>query len=317
MTRIRARAGFTLIELLVVIAILATLIGLLLPAVQKAREAASRMSCTNNLKQLALGLHDYHTAYGCFPAQSGSLFSTPTVQAWVGPWSGPQYGTFVVPLLPFVEQDNLAKARADANSSTSLIGPSAWHATEIKTLLCPSSPLDPVYQAGTRYYGLTSYGANCGTQLTPSFPTPFVKDGMFNYNTSVRLTDVKDGTSSTILLGEKDGSDPRWATFSPGLNIQNYFTWSGGAGGSCWLYSLTQINYRLPASLDTSVPPEFSPAWLDLFNKRPVAYGSKHPGGCNLAFTDGSVRFVSENLDLITLQALSTRAGGEVIAADY
>ena len=170
------------------------------------------------------------------------------------------------------------------------------------------------------FYGLTSYGANAGTQLRPNYPTPIVKDGMFNFNTSVRLTDVTDGTSNTILFGEHDSGEPLWSAFYPpsqgGPDFLNFSIWSSGFNG-CWRIALVQINYHLPASVATSPPPLFSPIWQDMYNKRNYTYGSRHFGGCNMVFADGSVHFVSQNLDLITLQSLSTKAGGEVIAVDF
>jgi prepilin-type N-terminal cleavage/methylation domain-containing protein/prepilin-type processing-associated H-X9-DG protein len=325
-----ARKAFTLIELLVVIAIIAVLIGILLPAVQKVREAAARAQCQNNLKQIALAAHNFHSAYEYFPAGEVLTIGDPVFDAWIGPWSGERYPSQMIPLLPYLEQNNLANLEKAYYGS--ILGPDAWSAQPIKVFVCPSDALpNPAVfvfqQPGGNYYpqgifyGLTSYGANAGTQLRPNGPpTPIVKDGMFNFNTSVRLTDVTDGTANTLLFGEHDSGEPLWSAFYPpnqgGPDFLNFSIWSSGFNG-CWRIALTQINYRLPASVQTSPPPVFSPAWNDMYNKRTYTYGSRHPGGCNMAFVDGSVHFVSQDLDLITLQSLSTKAGGEVIAVDF
>jgi prepilin-type N-terminal cleavage/methylation domain-containing protein/prepilin-type processing-associated H-X9-DG protein len=349
MVRSRSRCAFTLIELLVVIAIIGVLIGLLLPAIQKVREAANRMSCTNNLKQIALAAHDYHTTTGHFPAGDVVLYPPDPMfapyQAWFGSWSsGETYTSWTFPLMPYLEQDNLYRAwqvasrRPVGQGSPYDGGPDALSAKVIKPLVCPSDTLPDrfefyapgqysVYPLGL-WIGVASYGANWGTQPPPNYPTPFVKDGMFHYNLLVRIADVTDGTSSTIFFGERRFDEPLWRSFWPDGNPSSpntvypatqlqYWRWDQGIEGDMSNVALAQINYRFPSSFQTNPPKQNSPAWVDALNKRLTAYGSRHPGGCNLAFTDGSVHFVSDSMDLITLKALSTRGGGEVIAADY
>src|SRR5262249_31148938 len=155
-------------------------------------------------------------------------------------------------------------------------------------------PADGVYQfyaPGERasypqglYSGLTSYGANWGTQQFPSDSTPLVKDGAFHYNTRTRLTDFADGTSQTILLGERSHHEPRWRLLSPtsprSQNFANWGAWTGGLSNPS-RQPLEQLNWKLPASLDAGAPANGTPAWNDLYYKRVGVYGSEHAGGAN------------------------------------
>ena len=314
------RSGFTLIELLVVIAIIAILIGLLLPAVQKVREAAARMSSQNNLKQLALACHSFHDVNNGLPfASFTAIPSNPAVN----------YSTWIIPILPYVEQDNVFRAWY-ANPTTAALynGPNAPAAAVIKTLLAPSDALGTTPHEQTapganasfpngRYVGLTSYGCNGGTAA----PLAFVTDGVFHYNSrssSTRLTDITDGTPSTILLGERHGFDPNWAalTRTSSNTMRAYSAWAGGPFFA-WRTALSGINYRLPDSVATSPPPAFSPAFFDLYYRRLFAYGSSSQNGASLAFADGSVKFLATSTNLLVLRELSTRASGNVVAGDY
>jgi prepilin-type N-terminal cleavage/methylation domain-containing protein/prepilin-type processing-associated H-X9-DG protein len=318
MTRPPRRPAFTLIELLVVIAIIAALIGLLLPAVQKVREAAARMKCQSHLKQIALAAHNHHSNYGYFPA--GAAYKNaalPAQQAWYGPWDGSPYLSVYVPLLPFLEQDALHQ-KYQANIDDPDVAAAA-----LKVWVCPSDYMpDPaVYLAGAYTYGLTSYGANWGTTRPPTFPTPLVKDGVFEFNTKTTVTDVTDGSSQTILFGEGSHYEPLFGfLYAAAKTNQYYYSYVGGywcTNTSTARMAVDRINYTLPASIATNPPAVGSAAWRDAATKRQACYGSMHPGGCNMAFTDGSVRFVSETITLITLQALSTKAGGEVVSGDF
>jgi prepilin-type N-terminal cleavage/methylation domain-containing protein/prepilin-type processing-associated H-X9-DG protein len=301
LTRCRA---FALIELLVVIAIIAIMIGLLLPAVQKVREASNRAKCQSNLKQLALAAHAYHDANGSFPA--GYAYSS-RIRA----------STWAVLLSPYLEQAALAE-RWQPGVDVQSGGRSALQALVMPVIVCPSDALpDPaqfeVTPPGTAgsadgvYLGLTSYGPNAGT--LPYSAT--VTDGVFHNNTKVRLAEITDGTSGTLLFGEHSHFEPLW----PPMNAYNsdfaYFAqWSSQI---TWLGAMSEINYRLPASVATAAPAFGSPMWLTYYYSRVFAYGSNHPGGANTALADGSVRFIAESLPISTLKALSTRAGGEVI----
>ena len=314
------RAGFTLIELLVVIAIIAVLIGLLLPAVQKVREAAARAQSQNNLKQLALACHSFHDANQGLPF--ASFTATPSNPAQ-------NYSTWIVPILPHIEQGNVHRAwYANPTAAAQYNGPTAPAAAVIKTLLAPSDALgttpyeqvapgvNPAYPNG-RYVGLTSYGCNGGTAA----PLAFVTDGVFHYNSqssSTRLTDITDGTSTTILLGERYGFDRNWSalTRTATNDMRAYSAWAGGPFFA-WRTALTEINYRLPDSVATAPPASGSAAYFDLYYRRLFAYGSSSPSGASLALADGSVKFLATGTNLLVLRELSTRASGNVVPGDY
>jgi prepilin-type N-terminal cleavage/methylation domain-containing protein/prepilin-type processing-associated H-X9-DG protein len=324
----RRPGAFTLIELLVVIAIIAVLIGLLLPAVQKVRETANRISCSNNLKQLALAAQHHHDARGRFPN------GLHTVETSSGGYAN---GTcWEVELLPYVEQDNL-KDRWDYTDFRTNVagGRNATTAQVLPVLLCPSdslpdpvyfvdvSPQYPQYAYASGFYGLSSYGGNAG-RLSDSGDQAS-RDGIFFQDSRIRLADVTDGTSSTFFFGERSRVDPEFdrlaITYSPAFYpLAKEGKWAAvyaTSGGSIWerlLSTPVPINYRVPAG---TTPDEFGGP-TGARNNRLRAFGSGHPGGASFAFADGSVRFVSDRIPLETLQALSTRAGGEVISAnDY
>jgi len=308
LTAVRRR-GFTLVELLVVIAIIAVLIGLLLPAVQKVREAANRAQCLNNLKQIALAAHNYHDAYQKFPT------------GWHQPdlvGTRPTGGTNLwVQLLPYFEQDNLYRRWDNYDNRNNVAGgTNAVQAQVIKLLLCPSDPLQPVVyfnapiaQSWTwGYYGISSYGGNGGTRSFTYSGSGITQDGIFFRDSGVCLLDVKDGTSCTFLFGERYHRDPQFdLQQTQGGPISQVGRWGCIAG----LGTLAMVELSTPVPINYQVPPGGD---LSTREDRTCAFGSGHPGGANFAFADGSVRFVSDSIPLLTLQALSTRAGDEVVS---
>jgi prepilin-type N-terminal cleavage/methylation domain-containing protein/prepilin-type processing-associated H-X9-DG protein len=320
-SRSTKRCGFTLVELLVVIAIIAVLIGLLLPAVQKVRAAAARAHCLNNLHQIGIGAANYEGTNGRFPV--GARLPVPVGDRLTG-------GTNLwVELLPYIEQDNLYRRWDRDDNRNNVGGTDAPSAQVIKLLLCPADPLPqlvvpcppPVFapQWSWGSYGMSSYGGNAGKRGFPPGTAPLypgmTRDGIFYIDSSVRLADLTDGSSTTFLFGERYLQDPQYDSQQPqvrpgGGPIESVGTWATVAGptgdmGAVTLSTPVAINYRVPPGGD-----------LSTLDDRICAFGSGHWGGANFAFADGSVRFVSQSMALETLQALSTRCGGEVVSND-
>jgi prepilin-type N-terminal cleavage/methylation domain-containing protein/prepilin-type processing-associated H-X9-DG protein len=327
------RPGFTLIELLVVIAIIAVLIGLLLPAVQKVREAANRISCTNNLKQIALATMNFESTYKRFPSavnlQIDPYYGANMVSKF-GPPPDPS-GSYSLweALMPYIEQDNLQKGlvfnqlnqygiMADSQY-VNCTGQNSFGAQTIKILVCPSdqlpSPAQTTYtsDSGTVYYfGMTSYGGNAGSRgVYWQYAT---QDGMFCLNSKVKIADVTDGTSNTIFYGERYHYDLVWdalQTANGGSLINTY-------GGWAWAnpYAMEDHTQSAYSPINYLIPAGTTQITYDLSDARLNAWGSGHTGGANFAFVDGSVHFLTNSTTQTALQALATRAGGEVLSGD-
>jgi prepilin-type N-terminal cleavage/methylation domain-containing protein/prepilin-type processing-associated H-X9-DG protein len=375
----RARLGFTLIELLVVIAIIAILIALLLPAVQKVRGAAMKAQCANNLKQLALAAHNYHSVKKFLPpGLSQQAVSKGAGSSMTPPVTSKLYGcTLHAHLLDYLEQQDVAKRWAysdpyngkgtgdgtlvfmNARDESGAASPQALTATVISTLVCPADGFtdNPVYldinlegdgddddlALVVGYFGLTSYAGNAGTYI---FPTSNLfklrSDGVFfltgpnswpkNNQSAVKLQDIKDGTASTLMFGEKYHADAAFDKLHT-LNIYPLTKW--GAWG--WLGSADGVPHFLnatqtfPEAVPNYTTSDTIPINFSLMNYAPgevtssdsfvfarlLAWGSGHSGGANFAMCDGSVRFLNDNISATTLTALSTRAGGDLPGTDY
>jgi prepilin-type processing-associated H-X9-DG protein len=329
-----------LVELLVVIAIIGILVALLLPAVQAAREASRRTHCTNTLRQIALAAHNYHDTVGTFPPAflSGWNFTTPKVRK--------RGFSLYIHLLPYMEMGSLYDRWDFSDPDKAFVGDTESLAAQGPNLLCPSEPEDenPLdfstkhiqgIQMPPRHISVTSYAGNAGTRSYHPDSGFLKTDGIFFMagpnsqpvpnQQPVRLADITDGTSNTLFFGERSRWDPNYNTFAAqgwDWPFRFYGNWCGASRlvlSHLTLSSYSPINYRLPFDYEhrgSANPPANSAAdfkyYIDL---RICAYGSNHPGGANLALADGSVRFASDSMPLVTLRALSTRAGGEVEGA--
>lgn len=305
------RHGFTLIELLVVIAIIALLIGLLLPAVQKVREASGRTSCQNNLKQIGIALHHYHDGVGHLP-RAGELM---TQLSWH------------VYILASLEQGSLFDQFSQAAGAYTMTGKNdPFGLTRIATYQCPSSPRQRMATGSPHnvntpdlvnnqppftphYYGIHGpKGTNPATGTDYPFDNTgshggFASTVFFERDTTnnvmldpgVKFTSATDGLSNTFLLGEMS-----WDNNVTGTR---YRSWVRG----CDTAPVCAGAKNIVNAINTPS--------IAVFND--MAMGSMHPRGANFCFGDGSVRFIRENIPLTTYRALASRNGGETLSGDY
>ena len=300
----RVNRAFTLVELLVVIAIIGILIALLLPAVQAAREAARRMQCSNNFRQAGLGLHNYHTAMRCFPAGVYDCRTKSDV---------PGYFSWSVYILPYVEQPDiydmfvfteypptyyfLPQQNADASS------------TPIASYVCASDPgageLSPGNGALTNLCGVADSSNHVKGTYTLMKDFPQEVDGIFGANGCCSLDDISDGTSHTLMIGEV-------TTAGSGAHIGHVWSTANILG--------LRDGINGPFTIVGGTYPTWNPPLYGFYS---AGFASYHPGGCNFALADGSVTFVSEDIDSgdrpvgqkpSLLHSLATRAGGEAVS---
>jgi prepilin-type N-terminal cleavage/methylation domain-containing protein/prepilin-type processing-associated H-X9-DG protein len=323
------RTGFTLIELLVVIAIIAILVGLLLPAVQKVRDAANRAQCLNNLKQIGIAFHNYNSANGYFPT------STRQPGANSNRWS------WTVSLLPFMEQGNLVQ-----NYNFGVVWDDAttnWPIASqpVKLFTCPANPnpgqldgnpqpaADSKYPSWTPEVAVTDYAATCSvsTQLAHLYPGQIsAGPGILLRNSptgSPRATDVTDGLSNTILLAESAGRPQVYRLGQPFGTLPADRVEGGG-----WARPSSDFDLKGSTNDGISVP---GPCAINCTNGLDIngrgypdpVYGTNgtsetfsfHANGANILFGDGSVHFLNSSINIVTYAALVTRSSGDVIGS--
>jgi prepilin-type N-terminal cleavage/methylation domain-containing protein/prepilin-type processing-associated H-X9-DG protein len=347
------RRGFTLIELLVVISIIAVLIALLLPAVQAAREAARRIQCTNNMKQMGLAFHNYHSTYNVF--MTSEFFAVDSTHNLLPYFSG---GGWRLTALPYIEQQPLWNA---FNNNITIFNPenTTIYDTAIAAYQCPSDAIvsqrlalaagqdSPLY-TGTVFMHFSSYAGNSGVWMNETSPTgtnwPTAvqtnganSNGVMYQSSNVGLAAITDGSSNTLLLGE-------WAygKLVPLEAQTQWHWWIGYNPGDAIFGSAWVINPEGKCQINSAGGVAYTYAF-------DCAAGSFHPGGANFTMADGSVRFIKDSIStspynisncritniqggngtwsfippgspgyapLGVYQALSTRAGGEVISSD-
>jgi prepilin-type N-terminal cleavage/methylation domain-containing protein/prepilin-type processing-associated H-X9-DG protein len=347
--RRRSRKAFTLIELLVVIAIIAILVGLLLPAVQKARDAAARLQCQNNLKQIALGLHNYHDSYNVLPQnhRPPAASATSVRERWF------------THILPFIEQDALwtsydQTTNWDSSATTTPPGNNiAVTSVPLNIAQCPSAPnptrLDnnpagstpdgwgannPPEVAVTDYAGI--YGVHpafsAATGITPSNPYGAITNNLGADPFPVKLTDIKDGTSNTILVAESAGRPYLFnqGGTQQGLDLTQHGVNGGGwarPASEIWLIGFADKNGTIPGGpytvnaangIDTGgAYPLTVPTGAPLGTDGSGQIFGFHAAGANIALADGSVRLLASTVAPQVIAALVTRANNDVVPGDY
>lgn len=328
------RVGFTLVELLVVIAIIGVMVGLLLPAVQAAREAARRMSCSNNLKQIGLAFHNYESTYKTFPAAWGVYQPAP-------PYNLQGVG---IALLPFMEQTTLVDQYNSSVSPSNQGGPIgianvAVISTPIATFVCPSAPggLDRIYDGGVPAGALpglaaltwraapSDYSVTTGVRNTyaalayAAFPGGpggarggALAQSTFQAPANNKMSSIIDGTSNTFLMGERTGGNRIYSGMRE-LPVPAAVVAANGGG---WGDPLVGEHWITGTVRNPGFPPAEGPCAINCTNIRSNGFHSFHPGGAHFLMADASVQFITDSVAPFSFAARITRAKGEVVPSE-
>jgi len=303
-----ARTAFTLIELLVVIAIIAILIGLLLPAVQKVREAANRTKCQNNLHQLGLGVHDYNSQYGNFPAayRAPPLPPVASSQGFPG-WS---WGAAILPQLEQMPLSDAARVLQlgsafgngmNGGAPAPPVMPTAQTRVSLAVFRCPADT-GPDLNPERLNHAMSNYRAVAGSTTYPFFQDNLDMGGIMYHNSKIRADQVYDGLSNTLIIGECEfDAAPRNNPTMP----KRAALWAGMTGlrdGSVWISDVMWWVDEASATINGPAPQAFS---------------SRHPGGAMMCFGDGSVRFFREGGNVTILKWLGGRDDGHLVNIDW
>ncbi|MEW4562419.1 DUF1559 domain-containing protein [Bremerella sp. JC770] len=313
--------GFTLVELLVVIAIIGVLIALLLPAVQQAREAARRMSCTNKMKQIGLAIHNYHDTFLRFPA--GGIVDEKVTKGYGDNWcnsgDATQRTPWTVMILPFLEDralyeqfDMTRRFSASFTSQVDSANPnySLWYLAN-PNYQCPSDPAAGSEVNNLNYFGVQGGGSASEVNCSGGNSNVFFVNGIIYANSDTRMRDVTDGTTKTFLVGET-----KYHLTEAGTTSTFYLSWASSirlGSGSTMPHPVTMAGAYEPINSRTATGGVQPQSGSDSRTGYSRLFGSFHPGGCNMLMADASVHFLAETIDLDIYRQMGIRNDGQPV----